>query len=96
MATNTKNTKTLLTVKIDKVLKANAQKTAEEIGIPLGTLVNSMLRGFVRDKEITLSAVSYEPSKSTIRAIKQAEKEIALGDYETFDNVEDLMISLNK
>ncbi len=87
----TTNTKTLLTVKIDKSLKANAQKTAEKFGIPLGTLVNSMLRQMVLKQEVNFSL---QPSKSTIRAIKQAEKEIAAGDYETFDNVEDLILSL--
>ncbi|MCX6703736.1 MAG: type II toxin-antitoxin system RelB/DinJ family antitoxin [Candidatus Zambryskibacteria bacterium] len=95
MATKTNNTKTLLTVKIDKTLKASAQKTAEEIGLPLGTLVNSMLRGFVRDQEITLSAISYQPSKSTIRAIKEAEKEYEKGDYQVAHSVEELMTQLN-
>ena len=90
----TTNTKTLLTVKIDKVLKKSAQEVAENIGIPLGTIVNSMLKQMVRNKEIHLS-LSYEPSKSTIHAIKQAEKEIANGDYEISHSVEELIQSLN-
>lgn len=90
----TTNTKTLLTVKIDKMLKKSAQKTAEDIGIPLGTIVNSMLKQMVRDKKVNLS-LSYQPSKSTIRAIKEYEKDIAKGNYEVSHSVEELMQSLN-
>lgn len=90
----TTNTKTLLTVKIDKVLKKSAQQVAETIGIPLGTLVNSMLKQMVRNKEVNLY-ISYQPSKSLIESLKQAEKEIAAGDYEVSHSVEELMQSLN-
>jgi addiction module RelB/DinJ family antitoxin len=89
------NTKTLLTIKIDKSLKLAAQKTAEEIGIPLGTLVNSMLRQMVRDKQVDFS-VGYQPSKSTIQALKRAEKEFASGQYEVAHSVKELMDQLVK
>lgn len=86
------NTKTLLTVKIDKTLKASAQKTAEKFGIPLGTLVNSMLKQMVLKQEVSFSL---QPSKSTIRAIKQGEKEYEKGDYQVAHSVEELMEQLN-
>ena len=81
IATNT-NTKTLLTVKIDKKLKLAAQKTAKYIGIPLGTFINSSIRDFVRTKTVRLGEEAYMPNAQTIKAILQAEKEIARGDYE--------------
>lgn len=80
MATAT-NTKTLLTVKIDKKLKLAAQKTAKYIGIPLGTFINSSLKDFVRTREVRLGGKSYIPNAETIKIILQAEKEIARGDY---------------
>jgi addiction module RelB/DinJ family antitoxin len=72
------NTKTLLTVKTDKTLKKAAQDVAEELGFSLGTLVNSFLKQFVRDKEVSFS-VSYRPSKYLISVIEEAEKEFAAG-----------------
>jgi len=66
--------KTLLTVKTDKNLKQAAQKTAEGIGVPLGTIVNSFLKQFVRTKELNLS-LSYRPSASLILSIREARRE---------------------
>lgn len=68
------NTKTLLSIKTDKSLKYAAQKTAEELGFPLGTLINSFLKQFVRTKEISFST-TYKPSKYLIESIQAAEKE---------------------
>ena len=88
------NTKTLLTIKTDKTLKKNAQKIAEEFGIPLGTLVNSMLRQMVRDREVNF-ALSYQPSKSTIKSIQEYEKDKASGNLQVSHSVEELMKQLH-
>ena len=53
------NTHTILNVKTDKKLKAEAKKVSEELGVPLSTVINAFLKQFVRDKEITLSANKY-------------------------------------
>jgi antitoxin component of RelBE/YafQ-DinJ toxin-antitoxin module len=42
--------KTLLTVKVDKNLKADAQVTADRLGLPLGTIINAFLMQLVRDQ----------------------------------------------
>ena len=70
------NTKTILNIKTEKVLKIEAQKTAEEFGIPLGTIMNAFLRQFVRTKEINLD-MSPRPSKLLVEAIREAESEMA-------------------
>lgn len=41
-----------MTVKTDEKLKKEAQEVAEEMGFPLGTLVNAFLRQFVRNKTV--------------------------------------------
>ena len=46
---------TTLTVKIPKKVKNDAKRIADELGIPLTTVVNSMLRKFAHDKEVTFS-----------------------------------------
>lgn len=73
------NTKTLLTIKVDKKIKLAAQKTAKEIGIPLGTFLNMTLKQFVRNKEVSFNS-GYTASPSLALSLKQAEKEIARGD----------------
>ena len=75
------NTKTLLTVKVDKKLKSAAQKTAEEMGIPLGTFINMTLRQFVRNKELNFT-LGYTATPALARSLKQAEKEISKGKFE--------------
>jgi addiction module RelB/DinJ family antitoxin len=66
--------KTLLTIKTDKAMKLMAQAVAEEIGVPLSTVINSFLKQFVRDREVTFSA-SYKPSKYLRAVIEESEKE---------------------
>jgi hypothetical protein len=48
-----KSAKTLLTVKVDKNLKADAQVTADRLGLPLGTIINAFLLQLVRDTSIS-------------------------------------------
>ena len=83
------NTKTLLTVKTDKTLKAAAQEVAETIGIPLGTLINSFLKQFVRTKEVNFS-VSYKPNAYLKSEIEEADKEYANGDFQVAHSVDEL------
>lgn len=87
------NTKTLLTVKIDKTLKASAQKTAEQIGIPLGTLVNSMLKQMVLRQEVSFSIL--QPSKSLVRSLKEYKKDKNSGKTIVSDSVEEFIARLN-
>ena len=57
------NTHTILNIKTDKKLKEDAKEVAGELGVPLSTVVNSFLKQFVRDKEVTFSANEYRPTK---------------------------------
>ncbi len=91
------NTKTILSIKTDKDLKKHAQDTAKELGITLTTVVNSLLKQFVRDKEVTLTERSYKPSKYLIEILEEAERERAAGlDHGPFDNMEDMIRSLKE
>jgi addiction module RelB/DinJ family antitoxin len=89
--------KTILTIKTEKSLKLSAQKLAEEIGVPLSTIVNSLMKQFVRDKEITFSA-SYKPSPYLEKIMLEVEedtlhnKNISKG----FSSVDTLMKELKK
>ncbi len=71
----TTNTKTLLTVKIDKKLKAQAEKVAAEFGLPLGTMVNSLIRRTVNEGRMELIAVK----PAALRRINRIRKELREG-----------------
>ena len=86
---------TILNIKTDKKLKAEAKAVADELGLPLGTVVNSLLKQFVRDKEITFSTHEY-PSSMLRKAIKEAQAEYEAGELKVFTNVRDLIADLHK
>lgn len=46
---------TTITIKTEKKLRDKAKQTAKELGIPLTTAMNAMLRQFVRDRSVTIS-----------------------------------------
>lgn len=47
--------KTILNIKTDKKVKEEAQKTARELGLPLGTIINAYLRELAREKRVLFS-----------------------------------------
>lgn len=69
------NTKTLLTVKIDKKLKAQAERVASEFGLPLGTMVNTLIRRTVNEGRLELIAVK----PAALRRINRIRKELREG-----------------
>lgn len=68
-------TNTTLTIKTPKRLRDDAKKVAKELGVPLTTAVNAMLKQFVRDRRLVLEEdcpyPSHTPNAETRRAIKE-------------------------
>lgn len=81
---------TTLTIKMDKRLRDEAKKTAAKLGIPLTTVMNAMLKQFVREETITVS-VHPQPKASKLREWARISKEMDKGNYKAFSNVEDLI-----
>jgi addiction module RelB/DinJ family antitoxin len=73
---------TTLTIKTDKKLRDAAKRTAQELGVPLTTILNALMRQFVRDKEITLC--SHAPNAETKRAMLQAKERKNLEEFASF------------
>lgn len=73
--------KTVINVKLSKSLKNEAQTLADEIGVPLSTVVVANLKEFVRSRSLTISALQ--------RLNPEVEKELgdAITDYKTGKNV---------
>ena len=66
---------TILNIKTDKKLKENAKKIANNIGVPLSTVINSFLKQFVRDEEVTFSANDYKMTPYLESLAEEARKE---------------------
>ncbi len=81
-------------MKTEKSLKLAAQETAAELGLSLGTLINALLKQFVRTKEIRLST-SYYPNPSLRASISESEKEFSSGKLPIAHSVEELMKEIN-
>jgi antitoxin component of RelBE/YafQ-DinJ toxin-antitoxin module len=85
------NTKTLLTIKIDKKLKAQAEKTAASFGLPLGTMVNGLIRRTVNEGRMEFVT----PSPAALRRINRIRKESREGKGHGPFTVEELIKELD-
>lgn len=88
------NTKTTILIKTDKAVKAQAQKAADAIGIPLSTILNAYLRKFASEQQVMFS-VPRTPNAKTRARLAASRKEYEAGAYKgPFDSVEKLKASL--
>ena len=83
---------TTLTIKIDKKLRDDSKKVAEEMGVPLTTAVNALLKKLVRDRVLTLEGEcpfpSHTPNAETRKAIREGRSSKARGkSYATADEM---------
>ena len=67
--------KTLLNVKTDVKLKQEAQKVAQELGLPLGTIINAYLRNLIREKKVVFSSPP-TPNKKTQKLLRKIDADI--------------------
>ena len=88
------NTKILFTMKTERGLKEKAQKIARDLGLSLGTLVNALLKQFIRDKGVFLS-VDRKPNKELIKSIHRANLELKRSKLPKAVDVEGLLSELN-
>jgi len=88
--------KTVISVKIDKDVKASAQEVANSAGLTLSTLVNAYLRQVSATRRIEL----YAPEQMTPKLeslIEEVEAELKGGKAsKEFDSVEEFLADLKK
>jgi len=65
------STSTTILIKTDKTVKNAAKRAAEEIGIPLSTILSAYLRSFARDRRVEFEA-PLVPNAKTRKAIADA------------------------
>ncbi len=86
-------------IKTEPKIKQAAQKTAEELGFSLSSLINAFLRQLVKTKTITFSAKELDeiPNARTRAILKQAEEDLKTGNTSPlFDNAKDAIDWLHK
>ena len=78
---------TTLTIKTPKKLRDDAKKTAERLGVPLTTVMNSMLKQFVRDQRLVLECPypSHTPNAETRHALRELRDRKQTETFESFD-----------
>lgn len=85
---------TVISVKIDKDVKASAQEVAHSAGLTLSTLVNAYLRQVATTRRIEL----YAPEPMTPKLekfIEEVEAELKSGKTsKSFDSVEEFLVDL--
>lgn len=80
---NTDNT--TLTIKTPKKLRDEAKQVAKEMGLPLGTVMNALLRKFVVEKEITVSLKAPQAGVSkSIDELRAGKGEVFTGSTDVF------------
>lgn len=69
----------VISIKVDPAIKKQAQKTAEEAGLSLSTVLKGFLKQFIRNKTITFSAEEEVPNARTLKILKKAEENYKKG-----------------
>ncbi len=85
---------TVISVRIDKDVKASAQEVANSVGLTLSTLVNAYLRQVAATRRIELYAP--EPMTPKLeKLIEEVEAELKSGETsKSFDSVEEFLVDL--
>lgn len=78
----------IINFRVDKKLKIEAQSIAKKMGFNLSDVLNVLLRGFVRDKELNTNLE--EPSDWLLKELAEGEEDIKNGRVSPmFSNAED-------
>ena len=70
--------KTVINIKVDKVLKDQAIETAKDMALPLSTIINAFLKKFIRERSVSFVA-PLKPSKRLEKILRQADKDLKEG-----------------
>ncbi|MGH7203332.1 MAG: type II toxin-antitoxin system RelB/DinJ family antitoxin [Candidatus Levyibacteriota bacterium] len=89
------NTTSIL-IKTDPKLKEDAQKTAEEMGISLTSVINRYLKHFVQTKTITFTASEEHPTENFLEGLREAEEDIKEGRVISFRDKDETLAYLGQ
>lgn len=69
----------VINIKTDPEIKANAQRVASNLGFSLSSLINGYLKQLVKTKTAHFSLNENNPSEYMLNALKESERDIKMG-----------------
>ena len=89
--------KVVINFKVDKETKEEAQKLAQELGIPLSALVNSQLRQLIRTRSFELNATpTMTPFLEGVLDQVESDRKAGRNFSPVFSSVEEMFDHLDK
>jgi len=86
----------VINIKTNPKVKADAQKVANDLGFSLSALINGYLKQLVKTKTAHFSLREKTPSKYMIDALRESERDIKMGNCRKFVNSKDAVSFLDK
>jgi DNA-damage-inducible protein J len=84
--------KAIITARVSMKTKEQARKVFESVGLDMTTAINIFLKKSIAANGIPFSVTAIDPLDA---ATMKAHKQIENGEYEEFDNLEDLLKDLH-
>jgi addiction module RelB/DinJ family antitoxin len=84
---------TSLHIQIEPVIKQQAQKTADELGLSLSSVVKALLKQFIRTKRLSVGIQERPeiPNEYLRKSLKQSEEDIKAGRTLSFKSGKDAL-----
>ena len=76
----------VVNVKVNTLIKKEAQEVAKDLGLSLSALINGYLKQLVRNKTVIFSSLEEEPTGYLLEALRQSRKDIETRRVITFKN----------
>jgi addiction module RelB/DinJ family antitoxin len=82
---------TSLHIQIEPVIKQEAQKTAQELGLSLSSVVKALLKQFIRTKQLSVGIKERPeiPNARLVQDLKQSEEDYKAGRVLSFKSPEE-------
>jgi addiction module RelB/DinJ family antitoxin len=82
---------TSLHIQIEPVIKQQAQKTADELGLSLSSVVKALLKQFIRTKRLSIGITEEIPNEYLRQSLKQSDEDIKAGRTLSFKSGKDAL-----
>lgn len=86
---------TSLHIKIEPALKAQAQKTAEDLGLSLSGVMKALLKQFIRTRQLSVG-IPEIPNDYLTKSLAQAEEDMKAGRVTSFKTGQEALAYLDQ
>lgn len=86
---------TSLHIKVEDVMKKQAQQTADDLGLTLSAVVKVLLKQFIRTKQLSVG-LGEEPTAYFEQLMREADEDVKAGRVITFKSPQEELAYLDK